>query len=85
MPGEGPMAAAIACATLPLLLFRRRKLRAILIVLAAALSLSTLSGCTNIFYPLTPVAPGTYTIPITATDASSNISHTANFTLIVTQ
>ena len=41
-------------------------------------------GCTDIHLPLAKVAPGTYTIPISAADPVTGIIHSANLTLIVT-
>jgi hypothetical protein len=45
------------------------------------------TGCGEIIYPydVPPSAtPGTYTIPITATGASTGLAHTAQLTLIIT-
>lgn len=66
---------------------RRASLR-LLALLLALLPLSlTLSGCTTIIDAYDPppfAAPGTYTIPITATGAATHLSHTANLTLTIT-
>jgi parallel beta-helix repeat protein len=67
----------------------RRKLRehkalALLCAVGASLALTTLSGCTTLYTTLNRVAPGTYTIPVTGVDQTSQISHTATLTLTVT-
>jgi hypothetical protein len=75
--------------SLPLLLLRKRsrengrRIALLLIVLAALVPVS-LTGCTNIYYPLNRVAPGTYSLPITGVDRNSGISHTTILTLTVT-
>jgi uncharacterized membrane protein len=50
----------------------------------AALLLSS-DGCGNIVYTMNTVAPGTYVIPITATDSSTQVTHATNLTLVVTR
>ncbi|MGA1984423.1 MAG: hypothetical protein ABSG84_18385, partial [Acidobacteriaceae bacterium] len=60
----------------------------LLATLSAALTLSgcgslTLSGCGSLVYPLPSAAPGTYTIPITATGASTGLTHAAQLTLTI--
>jgi hypothetical protein len=40
-------------------------------------------GCTNTWYTAEYVAPGTYQLPITATDVNHN-SQTATLTIVVT-
>jgi hypothetical protein len=68
--------------------FRRRtRLRGLLIFLALIPASFALAGCGEIIYPYDvppSAAPGTYTIPITATGATTGITHTANLTLTVT-
>ncbi len=68
----------------PLLFLRRRGFIQALCSLLLIATLLASSGCTNIYYPLNRVAPGTYSIPITATDTTTNITHTATLTLTVT-
>jgi Bacterial Ig-like domain (group 3) len=70
-------------ATLPILLLRRRRLPVLFAILAVVL-LASSTGCTNIYHPFNSVAPGTYVIPITATDSATQTTQTANLTLIVT-
>lgn len=66
---------------------RRRNMRLSLILLAfLALPLAlTLASCGgSVITPVPGVAPGTYTIPITATAVSTGLTHTAQLTLTVT-
>ena len=69
-------AIAFALLTLPVCLRKRRRLSRGLLSLALAATLLNTLGCTDIRYPLATVAPGLYSIPITATD-SQNVSQTA--------
>lgn len=63
---------------------RRRPSLWLTLLLCASLS-GTLLGCgANIITPVPAAAPGTYTIPITATGAATGISHTASLTLQIT-
>jgi len=64
------------------LAFRRRRLRNLFVLCAAAFLLQTLTACTTIRTPLHLVPAGTYQIPFTATDAGSN-SRTQSLTLII--
>ncbi|MGA1983510.1 MAG: hypothetical protein ABSG84_13720, partial [Acidobacteriaceae bacterium] len=61
---------------------RRRRRPGLNFVLLATLSIAafTLSGCGSLVYPLPSAAPGTYTIPITATGASTGLTHAAQLT-----
>jgi hypothetical protein len=46
-----------------------------------------LTGCGTLIFPIDippSVAPGTYTIPITATGTTTNLTHTAQLTLTIT-
>ena len=65
-----------------------RHLLRLLALTLAFLPLSlTLTGCTTIKFPYTAppsAAPGTYTLPITATGTTTGISHTAQVTLTIT-
>lgn len=68
---------------IPLLLLRRRRFLQSLCSLLLVTGVVTLSGCTDIYSPVNRVAPGTYSIPITATDATTHITHTATLILTV--
>lgn len=65
----------------PLTLMRRRRLSALLIVFAGVFMAAAI-GCTNSYYEANLVAPGTYTVPINATDSNGDIQ-TANFVLTI--
>jgi hypothetical protein len=80
LAAPGTIAAFLA---LPLLLFRRRRALFAFVISFAAITL--MLGCTNISYPLVKVRPGTYTIPINAVDSTSQITHTVDLTLVVTE
>lgn len=73
-----------ALALVPMFCVRRKNIRTACLLLIGLISLGCLSGCTNIFYPLSRLSPGTYTIPITGVDQTSKIGHTVNLTLTVT-
>jgi hypothetical protein len=80
-----PLLAGLAFGAMFLLPFGfrpRQKLR-IFSVLLLAVASQALTGCTNRYYELNLVAPGTYQVPITATDGSGN-SKTSTLTIIVT-
>jgi hypothetical protein len=64
---------------------RRRRFSVLNFVLLAAFSMAalTLAGCGSLIYPLPSAVPGTYTIPITATGASTGLTHTAQLTLTI--
>ncbi len=65
---------------------RRRRWASLLPVLWFAVASATLlgvCGCSNLGYPLRTVIPGTYTIPVTAMDATGN-AKTAELTLVIT-
>ena len=74
-----------ALAIMPMIFLKRRKVWPACLLLIGLVSLTGLSGCTNIYYPVSRVEPGTYVIPITGVDQTSHISHTVNLTLNVTQ
>lgn len=66
---------------------RRTRLRLFLLLFALIPTTIALSGCGEIIYPYDPppsAAPGTYTIPITATGAVSHLAHAASLTLQIT-
>lgn len=80
------MTALAAFLLLPLLdRKRKRKLPTLVAALLCVAALRFgLTGCANVFHSIDLVAPGAYTIPITAVDAASGITHTASMTLKVT-
>lgn len=63
--------------------FGKRRNRCLFGVLLAAALLQTLTGCTNTWHVGSLAAPGTYQLPITATDVN-NHSQTANLTIVIT-
>ncbi len=73
-----------ALLALPLGWKRRRRWRMGMTMFVAGVLLMTATGCTTIAYPVNRVAPGTYVIPITATDPGTQIAHSVNLTLVVT-
>ncbi len=73
-----------ALLALPLGWKRRRRWRMGLTMFVAGVLLMTATGCTTIAYPVNRVAPGTYVVPITATDPGTQIAHSVNLTLVVT-
>ena len=73
-----------ALLALPLGWKRKRRWRMGLTMFVADVLLMTAIGCTTIAYPVNRVAPGTYVIPITATDPGTQIAHSVNLTLVVT-
>jgi hypothetical protein len=87
-PTSTRLALLLSPFTLLTLLTRRRsqRLRRLLLLLILTLPTTLLvtSCASSIITPIPSAAPGTYTIPITATGASSNIAHTANLTLQIT-
>jgi hypothetical protein len=90
-PGSAPqfpinLALLLSPAGLFAALAARRRCRSVLnFVLLAVFSMAalTLSGCGSLIYPLPSAQPGTYTIPITATGASTGLTHTAQLTLTI--
>jgi hypothetical protein len=88
-----PSFIALALLLPPLTLFgalgcRRRKPRrlSLLLLIFALVSLPlALSGCgSSVITPIPSAAPGTYTIPITATGTTTGLTHTTQLTLTVT-
>jgi hypothetical protein len=89
-----PPGQSAALATLAVLLFpfgiyaiQRRKLLAsgLLLAILSTATVFALTSCGgNIITPFNSAAPGTYTIPITATGVSTGIAHTVTLTLTVT-
>ena len=67
---------------------RRRQTRSLSLTLLALsalpIALALTSCAANQITPVAAVAPGTYTIPITATGATTGISHSTTLTLVVT-
>ena len=82
---SGVLAGSFAALMLAPLGLRRRRGRFVSMLLlgCAATLLLSASGCTNIGYAIHTVNPGTYTIPVTATDANHNVK-TSSFTLVIT-
>jgi hypothetical protein len=64
-------------------IWRRRRLVSGLLMLLAVAMLAGASGCTERYIPLLQVPPGTYTIPVSATDGQGN-THAAELTLVIT-
>jgi hypothetical protein len=75
---------AIVLLSVPLSLSRRKKLTRFLGLALLIVALQAITGCTNAWYTAEAVAPGTYQLPVTATDVNHN-SQTATVTVIVTQ
>ena len=63
---------------------RRRRLPTMLVTVVLFSQIFWTMGCTTISFPISSVAPGTYSIPVTATDESTHVSHSATLTLVVT-
>jgi Bacterial Ig-like domain (group 3)/FG-GAP-like repeat/FG-GAP repeat len=82
--GRWPVSLATVLMLVPFGWLRRRRLAGLLGVVFAALALQALTGCGDQFYYLNFVAPGTYQIPVTATD-SNHVSQTASLTVVVTK
>ncbi|HEX5282490.1 MAG TPA: Ig-like domain repeat protein [Bryocella sp.] len=74
--------AAFALLFVPLGLSRRRKITRLLSFALLAFALQTTTGCTNAWYTAATVAPGTYELPVIATDANHN-TQTATLTITV--
>lgn len=68
---------------MPLWLRRRSAPRLLLAALAALLLIGA-GGCTNIGSPYYVITPGTYVVPVTATDTTTHQTKTANLTLTIT-
>ena len=84
-PGTRNLAPILAATllALPWLVTRRRRtFRRLLLVLVAATIAASATGCTNRYFTVAVVAPGSYTIPITATDTDGR-AHTANLTVTI--
>lgn len=75
--------AAFALFFIPLGIARRKHLRGVLLFALLAFALQTITGCTNAWYTAAAVAPGTYQVPVIATDTNHN-SQTATLTVTVT-
>lgn len=90
-PGTAPIFSVVLLAPFGLLASRRARhapaLRIVLLSLFGVTAAVTMTGCGEIIITseIPPsVAPGTYTIPITATGGTTGISHTAVLNLTVT-
>ena len=77
------LAGLISLLLLPTARGRRRLLTRALLLMLAAVALSSATGCLNEWYTRHTVAPGVYTLPVTATDAAGN-AHTASLTVTIT-
>ncbi|HEV2578216.1 MAG TPA: FG-GAP-like repeat-containing protein [Acidobacteriaceae bacterium] len=75
--------AAFALLFVPLGWARRKNLTRLLSLALLALALQTTTGCTNAWYTAATVAPGTYQIPVIATDVNHN-TQTATLTITIT-
>jgi hypothetical protein len=85
-PGSRAVPSIFAATGFLLLTFaitRRKRLARLLTLLAFAALFQTLTGCTNAYYLVHSVEPGTYQIPIIATDVNHN-TQSATLTLTVT-
>ncbi len=68
----------------PLAWRRRRQRLGALALVVSLVALVSLGGCGTVRVPLQPLPPGTYLLPVTATDAAGN-SHRATLTLMITK
>lgn len=84
-PGSRTLPEVLAALALfiPLGLSRRKNLSRLLGLALLAIALQTTTGCTNAWYTAATVAPGTYQLPIIATDVNHN-TQTATLTITVT-
>lgn len=74
---------AFMLSLVPLSSWRRHKLTRLLGFALLFVALQVITGCTNAWYTENAVAPGTYQVPVTATDANHN-SQTATLTVVIT-
>lgn len=83
--GRGaPWPIALALVGVMPLWLRRRSAPRLLLAALAALLLIGAGGCTNIGSPYYVITPGTYVVPVTATDTTTHQTKTANLTLTIT-
>ncbi|HLI77932.1 MAG TPA: Ig-like domain repeat protein [Acidobacteriaceae bacterium] len=62
-----------ACALLaPFAVRRRKRLTPLLVAIGMLIGFGAFTGCTEVVVPLNEVAPGTYALPISATDVQGN-------------
>jgi hypothetical protein len=80
--GAGGVLAAMLL-LVPLGWRRRTNLPQALLLVLAVTVLAAASGCTNLYFPIQQVTPGSYTVPVTATDTQGN-AKSADLTLVVT-
>lgn len=84
-PGHWPaILAAVMLLVAPLGAGRGKRWRRFLAIAIAAIALQGLVGCTNHWFGVHVVAPGTYELPVTATDSNQH-SQTGTLTIIVTK
>jgi hypothetical protein len=74
--------AAVGLLLLPICGTRRRRFSRLIVLTLAAIPLGGLTACTNSYFNV--VVPGTYQLPVTATDINHN-TKTATLTIIVSQ
>ena len=74
--------AAVGLLLLPICGTRRRRFSRAIVLTLAAIPLGGLTACTNSYFNV--VVPGTYQLPVTATDINHN-TKTATLTIIVSQ
>ncbi len=79
---RAPLALA-ALLLVPLAVWRRRRLASLLILFASTTLLLSVTGCRDVFYYIHPVSPGTYTIPISATDSTTHTTQTTTLTVTI--
>lgn len=72
---------ALTLLALPLLR-RRKRLAQLALALFAIAALQFTTGCVNDYYVPNHVAPGTYSVPVTATD-TNHVQQTATLTIVV--
>ena len=79
----GPLVfAAVGLLLLPTCGTGRRRFSRLIVLTLAAIPLGGLTACTNSYFNV--VVPGTYQLPVTATDINHN-TKTATLTIIVSQ
>jgi hypothetical protein len=76
--------AGVGLLLLPICSMRRGRFSRLIFVALAAIPLAGLTACTNSYFIVNVVAPGTYQLPVTATDINHN-AKTATLTIIVSQ
>jgi len=80
--GYGALAAMVMLG--PAMWRRRRRWVSGLVMMVGLATVVGASGCTTVAIPLVQVAPGTYAVPVTASDAQGN-THAAVLTVVITK